>query len=65
MEIAMTSVSSLGSNSLSPLQLLQQELAKETANGTVSSTDETALSSALTDIDAALIVPGRHQVQGQ
>ena len=51
----MTSVSSLGSSSqLTPLQLLQQELAREAATGTVSSTDQTALSSALTDIDTAL-----------
>jgi len=51
----MSSISSLGSgNSYSPLQLLQQELTKEVSAGTVSSSDQSALSKALTDINQAL-----------
>lgn len=38
----------------SPLDLLKQELAKEVSAGTVSSSDQSALSSALDDIDSAL-----------
>jgi hypothetical protein len=50
----MTSISATSTAGHSPLDLLKQELAKEVSSGTVSSTDETALSSALDDIDAAL-----------
>jgi polyhydroxyalkanoate synthesis regulator phasin len=50
----MTSISATSTTGYSPLDLLKQELAKEVSSGTVSSTDETALSSALDDIDSAL-----------
>ncbi|WP_024518160.1 hypothetical protein [Bradyrhizobium sp. Tv2a-2] len=50
------SISSLSSSSSyqTPLQKLEAELQSEVSNGTVSSSDETALSSALTDIDSAI-----------
>ena len=38
----------------SPLQRLQQELQSEVSAGTISSSDQSALSTALTDIDTAL-----------
>ena len=49
-------MSSISSISLpqSPLSRLQSELASEVSAGTVSSTDQSALSSALTDIDSAM-----------
>ncbi|NEW89326.1 hypothetical protein DU475_18940 [Rhodopseudomonas sp. WA056] len=51
----MTSISSAASGSyLSPLQMLQKELASEVSAGTVNSTDADALSTALQDIDTAL-----------
>jgi hypothetical protein len=50
----MTSISATSTTGYSPLDLLKQELAKEVSSGTVTSTDETALSSALDDIDSAL-----------
>lgn len=52
----MTSITSATSNSqqFSPLQRLQDELASEVASGTVSSGDQSALSTALTDIDTAM-----------
>lgn len=53
----MSSVSSIGNSFQaysSPRELLQKELASEVAAGTISSTDQTALSSALDDIDSAL-----------
>jgi hypothetical protein len=42
----------------SPLDLLKQELTKEVSAGKVSATDQTALSSALDDIDTALKAGG-------
>lgn len=48
----MTSISSM--QSFSPLQRLQSELASEISAGTISSADQAALSSALSDIDTAL-----------
>jgi hypothetical protein len=51
----MTSISAAASSTyLTPLQKLQQELQTEVASGKVSSGDQNALASALTDIDAAL-----------
>ena len=51
----MTSISAAsGSNYQSPLQLLQSELQSEVNSGAVSSTDQSALSSALTDINSSL-----------
>jgi hypothetical protein len=51
----MTSISSaLGAQSFSPLTLLQNELASEASSGKISSDDQSALSSALSDIDAAM-----------
>ena len=52
----MSSISAYGSGGsyTSPLQRLQQELANEVSAGTVSSSDESALSSALNDINSAL-----------
>jgi hypothetical protein len=51
----MTSISAISANTyLSPLQRLQDELQSEVSAGTISSSDQTALSSALTDIDTAL-----------
>ncbi len=53
-EHAMTSISASSMSGFSPLDLLKQELTKEVSAGKVSSTDQTALSSALDDIDSAL-----------
>jgi hypothetical protein len=51
----MTSISAASSSSyLSPLQQLQKELQSEVSAGKISSSDQDALSSALTDIDTAL-----------
>ncbi len=53
-EHTMTSISASSMSGFSPLDLLKQELTKEVSAGKVSSTDQTALSSALDDIDSAL-----------
>lgn len=51
----MTSISAASaSNHQSPLQRLQQELQSEVSNGTISSSDQSALTTALQDIDTAL-----------
>ncbi|MFB9262145.1 hypothetical protein ACFFWD_02975 [Bradyrhizobium erythrophlei] len=51
----MTSTSAASANTYqSPLQRLQDELLSEVSAGTISSSDQDALSSALTDIDSAL-----------
>ena len=51
----MTSISATSANTYqSPLQRLQDELQSEVSSGAISSSDQTALSSALTDIDTAL-----------
>src|SRR5512143_3588263 len=53
----MSSISALGSsqyNYTSPLQQLEAELQSEVSAGTVSSSDQSALSSALTSIDSSL-----------
>ncbi|MCK1387876.1 hypothetical protein [Bradyrhizobium sp. 21] len=51
----MTSISAASAgNHQSPLQRLQQQLQSEVSAGTVSSSDQSALSTALTDIDKAL-----------
>ena len=51
----MTSVSAASSGSYqSPLQLLQAELQSEVNSGAVSSSDQSALSSALNDINSSL-----------
>jgi hypothetical protein len=51
----MTSISATTNSSyLSPLQKLQDELQAETNSGAISSSDQTALSSALTDINSSL-----------
>jgi len=52
----MTSISALSANSYqsSPLQRLQDELQSEVNSGAIGSSDQSALSSALTDIDSAL-----------
>jgi hypothetical protein len=51
----MTSISAASAgNHQSPLQRLQQELQSEVSAGTISSSDQSALSTALTDIDTAL-----------
>jgi hypothetical protein len=51
----MTSISAAsGSNYQSPLQKLQDELQSEVNSGAISSSDQSALSSALTDINASL-----------
>src|SRR5258708_39243370 len=51
----MTSISAISSsNYQSPLQKLQDELQAEIKSGTISSSDQDALSSALTDIDSSL-----------
>ncbi|HLG80221.1 MAG TPA: hypothetical protein VKY22_04335 [Bradyrhizobium sp.] len=49
------SISSVSSNTYqSPLQKLEAELQTEVSNGTISSSDQSALSSALKDIDSAI-----------
>ena len=51
----MSSISAASAgNYQSPLQRLQQELQSEVSAGTISSSDQSALSTALTDIDTAL-----------
>ena len=51
----MTSISALSSTSYqSPLQKLQDELQSEVNSGAISSSDQSALSSALNDIDSSL-----------
>jgi hypothetical protein len=51
----MTSISATpGSSYSSPLQKLQDELQSEVSSGAISSSDQTALSAALTDIDSSL-----------
>src|SRR5262245_44546636 len=51
----MTSISALSSHHhSSPLQRLQDELQAEVSSGAISSSDQTALSSARSDIDSAL-----------
>src|SRR5882757_9067999 len=52
----MTSISALSSHHhhTSPLQRLQDELQTEVSSGAISSSDQSALSSALRDIDSAL-----------
>jgi len=50
----MTISSATSTSGYSPLDMLKQELAKEVSAGTVSSSDQSTLSSALDDIDSAL-----------
>lgn len=51
----MTSIGTVSSyKPPSPLELLQNEMSSEVSSGTISSSDESALSSALNDIDSAL-----------
>lgn len=50
----MTSISATTTNSYSPLDRLKSELTKEVSAGTISTSDESALSSALDDIDSSL-----------
>jgi hypothetical protein len=50
----MTSISAATSSTLSPLQRLQDQLQAEVNAGAISSSDQSALSSALTDINASL-----------
>jgi hypothetical protein len=52
----MASISAAGSSYLSPLQQLQKELQSEVNAGKISSADQDALTSALTDIDSSLHV---------
>ncbi len=51
---SISSINSYQSSSLSPLELLQKELTSEVAAGTVGSSDQDALSTALKDIDSTL-----------
>src|ERR1700694_4688228 len=54
-EPPMTSISAISSsNYQSPLQKLQDELQAEINSGTIGTSDQDALSSALTDIDSSL-----------
>jgi hypothetical protein len=50
----MTSISPTNYQQQSPLSLLQNELTSQVSSGTISSSDQSALSSALTDINSAL-----------
>ena len=51
----MTSISAASINTRqSPLQMLQNELLSEVKSGAISSSDQDALSAALTDIDSAM-----------
>jgi hypothetical protein len=50
----MSSISSAAAQAYSPLQRLQSTLSSEVADGTVSADDQSALSSALSDIDTTL-----------
>jgi hypothetical protein len=55
MEVDMSSISSaISPQAFSPLSRLQTELASEVSAGTISSKDQSAISSALTDIDSAM-----------
>ena len=54
----MTTISAASSSATSPLSLLKAELAKEVSSGTISSSDQSALSSALDDIDSAMKAGG-------
>ena len=63
----MSSVSSLGSSQYtysSPLQQLEAELQSEVSAGTVSSSDQSALSSALTSINSSLTADQSSQTAG-
>jgi hypothetical protein len=61
----MSSISAASSSSYqTPLQKLQQELQAEIASGKVTSGDQDALSSALTDIDASLSAGRSSQTKG-
>ena len=63
----MSSVSSLGSSQYtysSPLQQLEAELQSEVSAGTVSSSDQSALSSALTSINSSLTAGQSSQTAG-
>ena len=60
----MTSISATsGSSYLSPLQQLQAELQSEVNSGAISSSDQGALSSALTDINSSLQSGSAEQLQ--
>lgn len=61
----MTSISSLSTASYSPLDLLKSELSKEVSSGQISSSDQTALSSALDTIDSALKNGGATSISSQ
>src|SRR5580704_5601113 len=50
----MTSISAAYSNTLTPLQQLQDQLQAEVNSGAISSSDQGALSSALNDINSSL-----------
>jgi len=50
----MTSISPINYQQQSPLSLLQNELTSEVSSGTISASDQSALGSALTDINSAL-----------
>ncbi len=50
----MTSISSLSTAFKSPLDLLKNELAREVSSGSIGASDQSALSSALDNIDSAL-----------
>src|SRR6185437_8221218 len=53
--VAMSSISATsGSNYLTPQQLVQAELQQEVNSGAISSSDQSALSSALNDISSSL-----------
>ena len=56
----MTSISSVGNmQSFNPLSRLQDELTSEVSAGTISADDQSALSSALNDIDASMQSDGQ------
>jgi hypothetical protein len=62
----MTSISATSSSAyLTPLQKLQNELQTEVSSGAVNSSDQTALSSALTDINSSLQSGGSNGSSGQ
>ena len=61
----MSSISALGSSQYSsPLQQLEAELQSEVSDGTISSSDQSALSSALTNIDSSLTAGQSSQAVG-
>ena len=61
----MTSISAASSSAYpSPLQKLQDELQSEVSSGAISSSDQDALSSALTDIDSSLQSQGAPDTTG-